>query len=81
MGAVDFTAEMEDGSEFSVDWAGDSTDFSTMRLTTPDGVEWFGPADGLAVEITGDDASVSGTLTSGAGDGAQAELTAELSCP
>lgn len=87
MGAIDFTAELDDGTEFAVEWAGDTPELSSrLELTFPDGNSgWNLGFDGGfdTVEITDPNATVVGTVTRFGVDasGEQAEATVELSCP
>ncbi len=87
MGAIDFTAELEDGTEFAVGWAGDTPEMSSrLELRFPGGSSgWNLGFNGQFsdVEITEPTATVVGTVTrfglEGAGE--QAEATVQLSCP
>ena len=87
MGAIDFTAELEDGTEFAVEWAGDTPELSSrLELVFPGGSSgWNLGFNGQfsMVEITDPTATVSGTVSrfglEGAGE--QAEATVNLFCP
>lgn len=87
MGAVDFTAELEDGTGFAVGWAGDTPELSSrLELMFPGGSSGWNLGFGGqfdTVEITPPTATLTATVSrfgiEGAGE--QAEATVNLSCP